>query len=502
MTEVKINKIYIKHPITFDAINKTIRIPLINRHKECIDYTTVDENRFNDIKIFSFHRKEYNGKFYAVSNIKITLHEMIVGKKAPKGFRIDHENGNGLDNRSANLNIRTNGANSQNKGKKEGCSSEYIGVSISQDKWIAKITFQHKQISLGTFMNEIDAGKIYDAHVIHYYGEQGRTNNLLTQEEILDIITNGIPKNYTKKIKDKPEDLPTNIYKYEGRFYTKLIRNGKVYDKYTNTIEKAIEFKETTLQNLKEKDEREEIQRRVNIIRDVAGNAIILIKNAIGKIIDFVVVDDHVWGLVSSYSWNVHGQYYCTSLGIGLPKIDMHRFIYIKFINENIPEGMTVDHKNPSEKKDNRISNLRLADDSVQSHNQRKVSENNFDKYNGVTLVGKHFRAQVGNKYQGNFKTAEEAAVKANEFAKEVFGDCGFQNEIDFEKETTWKNRIPESLMTKKYVEENINSLVDLKNIIQVKKFNIKEGGPINTSKLIFNSSTFKEIKKRVIELL
>jgi hypothetical protein len=97
---------------------------------------------------------------------------------APKGLLVDHRNLNGLDNRRSNLRLATHGENNQNKRKRKGASSRYIGVSFEKriKKWSARIMYKGKAIWLGNFKNEIDAALAYDKAARKYYGEFARLN--------------------------------------------------------------------------------------------------------------------------------------------------------------------------------------------------------------------------------------------------------------------------------------------------------------------------------------
>lgn len=78
----------------------------------------------------------------------IYLHNEIM--KPPKGFEVDHINGNGLDNRRINLRIVTHAENCVNHRGLPG-KSGYRGVRASGKKWVARMRRFGKYIHLGTF---------------------------------------------------------------------------------------------------------------------------------------------------------------------------------------------------------------------------------------------------------------------------------------------------------------------------------------------------------------
>jgi hypothetical protein len=106
----------------------------------------------------------------------VYLHREIM--KPPKGLLVDHINGDGLDNRRDNLRVATHSQNSCNRRKQKNTTSKFIGAHLDKrtSRWIAQIMYQRKMIHLGTFDNEIDAARAYDAAAKKYHGEFARLN--------------------------------------------------------------------------------------------------------------------------------------------------------------------------------------------------------------------------------------------------------------------------------------------------------------------------------------
>ncbi|PUA19626.1 AP2 domain-containing protein [Glaciimonas sp. PCH181] len=104
---------------------------------------------------------------------RVTMHGLIIG-----GGLVDHINGDGLDNRRANLRNATHQQNSFNQRARKGGASQYKGVSIDRVSlaWRAHIRVNGKRISLGRHGVEIDAAKAYDMAARKYYGDFANCN--------------------------------------------------------------------------------------------------------------------------------------------------------------------------------------------------------------------------------------------------------------------------------------------------------------------------------------
>jgi len=122
---------------------------------------------------------------YAYRNIKEgnsrrlqIMHRLITD--AGKGEYVDHRNGDGLDNRLANLRICTNAENARNSRKRNvnSATSKYKGVTWSKahGKWIAQIKIDYKNIYLGIFQSERDAALAYNKAAEKSFGEFANIN--------------------------------------------------------------------------------------------------------------------------------------------------------------------------------------------------------------------------------------------------------------------------------------------------------------------------------------
>lgn len=109
----------------------------------------------------------------------VYLHQAIMN--APKGFQVDHINGNRLDNRRSNLRVVSRMQNQQNRMvQQKNNTSGFKGVAWRKDKslWAAQIRVETKLKHLGFFSDILEASKAYDRAAKEYFGAYARINNV------------------------------------------------------------------------------------------------------------------------------------------------------------------------------------------------------------------------------------------------------------------------------------------------------------------------------------
>ena len=149
--------------------------------------TIVDDEDFEFLNqwkwTYSKHKRKSTG--YALRGTKKSderkmfyMHREIT--KVSDGMYVDHINGNGLDNRKANLRICTSQQNKWNMKIPKNNTSGFKGVSWHPQtgKWRASIHINRKRKSLGLYSTKESAAFAYNAGAQKYHGEFARLNQL------------------------------------------------------------------------------------------------------------------------------------------------------------------------------------------------------------------------------------------------------------------------------------------------------------------------------------
>ena len=136
-------------------------------------FATVDDDDPKKPWLFKWTAHVYffpNGEVrnvYAYRNVKgktVSLHRFLLGVWSPT-VKVDHEDGDGLNNRRKNLRKSTHSQNQQNRGKQKNNTSGFKGVTWHQQGnkgwWKAQISVDGVKIYLGLFDNKREAYTVY-----------------------------------------------------------------------------------------------------------------------------------------------------------------------------------------------------------------------------------------------------------------------------------------------------------------------------------------------------
>jgi len=387
----------------FNFHNKSIEIPLFDRTSKVTGYALVSWQDGEELLKYTYSIEHDNRskKGYVHSSLGPLLSHLVLGKP-DAGFVVDHRNGDTIDNRRENLAFLTHSQNAQNKKKKKGTSSKYIGVSkaAGNTKWRACI-HKSKTYNLGDYDDEEQAAKVYDVYAFYFFGKTAMSNNLLTETEISFIILNNkILPGFERPGDRKGERvLPDNIYRTSNgiSYRYREMKNTERVEFTSKLLEDCITKKEETRKRWAEEDR---LTEEIHLYNPLIINNLYVIPVSSGERKVGFIVDSHVWIDVFKFSWSLNPSNYAQAYIEGKTTL-MHRYIWTKYVGD-IPEGtdLTIDHKRSNMPYDARLENLRLVPKSVQSHNKRRNNKN-LDKYKGVYFDGHSFRVIIGKNYYG-----------------------------------------------------------------------------------------------------
>lgn len=112
-----------------------------------------------------YHRMKIDGKNY--------LRHRVVFYVA-KGYLpsvVDHRYGSDKGDGIDNLREATQSNNCMNRKRRSAGTSKYKGVCFKRGKWIAQISVDGKVKHIGSYSEEVEAAKAYDAEAIKHFGD-------------------------------------------------------------------------------------------------------------------------------------------------------------------------------------------------------------------------------------------------------------------------------------------------------------------------------------------
>jgi len=152
----------------------------------------VDGDDYHRLRNFKWHAWDsssgvYYGRRWRAGSgkrrqILVALHHEVIGKP-PKGREVDHINGNGLDNRKANLRFCSHAENMRNR-KRDAGKLLPKGLRERHSKFQARITINGSLLTLGTFESVLQAVEAYNNASVKYRGEFGRLSEWAKETQI------------------------------------------------------------------------------------------------------------------------------------------------------------------------------------------------------------------------------------------------------------------------------------------------------------------------------
>jgi len=140
----------------------------------------VDDEDYEELTKHKWYAEVDNHTVYALRNEHIVgtrrhntirMHRFLLGVTGES--KVDHQDGNGLNNQRSNIRVATLSQNNSNRRKKTGTSSKYKGVhwDKARKKWSAKVHVGDKYYCLGRFTDESEAALAYDIEAKKHFGQ-------------------------------------------------------------------------------------------------------------------------------------------------------------------------------------------------------------------------------------------------------------------------------------------------------------------------------------------
>lgn len=151
-----------------DYCAKIIHIPVSGGRFEALvdeaDYPLVADSKW------CIFKSKTSKILYAQRRGGELMHRVIAGAHAGDGLRIDHRDGNGLNNTRHNIRVGSQSQNRANSRKHKKTSTDYKGVSPNGKKWKAECGTRKDRHYLGLFATPELAAAAYNKKALEVFG--------------------------------------------------------------------------------------------------------------------------------------------------------------------------------------------------------------------------------------------------------------------------------------------------------------------------------------------
>jgi len=149
----------------------TAEITVYNRSDDSTKTSKFNSVHVDLVKDHKWRLGNHGYLMTTVDNKALLFHRLITGAK--KGEVVDHRDHCTLNNTDDNLRVCNRQDNGRNAGIRKNNTSGVTGVTWNSNagKWMAQMTIDYKNISLGLFDDINDAISVRKAAEIKYFGE-------------------------------------------------------------------------------------------------------------------------------------------------------------------------------------------------------------------------------------------------------------------------------------------------------------------------------------------
>lgn len=139
---------------------------------------TIDDEDEHLVAGYRWGALVVSGEKYAVrytrvngKSVSVLMHRVLLGLTPHDGFQCDHIDGDGLNNRRANLRACVRRQNAKNRKVSSHSGTGVKGVYARGRRFQARITCDGVRISLGSFGTKGEAAQAYAAAAAKLHGE-------------------------------------------------------------------------------------------------------------------------------------------------------------------------------------------------------------------------------------------------------------------------------------------------------------------------------------------
>jgi hypothetical protein len=337
------------------------------------------------------------------------LHRWVLG--APEGTFVDHIDGDKLNAMRSNLRFATRELNMQNRKKKAGTKSCYLGVTCERGaSWVAKF----RRTTVGHWATEEAAAWAYDEAVRAVHGELGRVNGVPRPDNLESLQRSRSTKSRLAQVAS-------------GRWRVRMSVGGVQRNVLCDSEVEA----QRILQHLLEERKLIEVKKKQAFIKAQEQLICRVQRNEAGVPVitafsgEQILVSEEDWPKLCVHKWRMIGGYAVTT--ISDKTVSMSRFLM------NVKDEQTlVDHRDHNTA-NNQRKNLRLATAQENAHNKtsQKLGGGNTGVWRTESGLWRA-RIKCRRKYygMGPFATQQEAVSAWNAQARASYGDFAIQQTL------------------------------------------------------------------------